>query len=791
MRTFNINFCRPLFALSGLLVLGTPAVAAEKLADRLAQLETTAAPAAERKALAGMVAEAIQRRRQELNERNTAAWQAVKSRADWERFLKPKLTALQTSLGQFPPPPRSLNVHVTGTVAGAGFHIDNLVLESRPGLWVSANLYKPSTPGAAMPGFVICHSQHTPKEHFELQDMGMTWARAGCLVLVMDQLGHGERRQHPFVNAGSYAKKYQVSRQDYYFRYDNGIQLHLLGDSLIGWMVWDLRRGVDLLLAQKGIDPKRIILLGSVAGGGDPGAVAAALDERFACVAPFNFGVALPKPRYRYPDGEPRWNFVGSGSWESTRNLRGSAADGFLPWVIVAAAAPRHLVYAHEFAWYPQWDPVWKRLQAVYAFYNAADRLSFTFGRGDVTGKPPEATHCTHIGFVHRKMMHPDFQRWFAIAMTSEKEYHEPLPSAKLQCWTPAAKRDLKPRQLSELLGELAGTRMEQARQRRAGKSQTEQRRQLQAEWARILGDVQPHGRQQARSLGADKLENATVERLLLTVEPGIVVPTLLLLPARTADKKVRVVVAVCQAGKAALLRARAAEVAGLLEAGVAVCLPDVRATGETGWGGLRGRSSAATTLSSSQLMLGEPLVAGQLRDLRAVLAWLRTRGDVDAARPLLWGDSLAPFNAAGTDFVIPRDSDAALPQQSEPLGGLLALLAALYEDGVQAVYARGGLAGFRTVLDGHLALIPHDVVVPGVLQTGDLVDIVAALAPCSARLEAMVDGRNRRLGAQPLAEIFQQAVTAYRASSAAEALTIAEEASSPVHWLLAQVRRR
>mgnify|MGYP003341777882 CR=1 FL=1 len=56
--------------------------------------------------------------------------------------------------------------------------------------------------------------------------------------------------------------------------------MHLAGESLIGWMAWDLMRGVDLLLAQKGIDPKRIILLGSVAGGGDPAAVVAALDER-------------------------------------------------------------------------------------------------------------------------------------------------------------------------------------------------------------------------------------------------------------------------------------------------------------------------------------------------------------------------------------------------------------------------------------------------------------------------------------------------------------------------------
>jgi len=99
----------------------------------------------------------------------------------------------------------------------------------------------------------------------------MTWARLGCLVLVMDQLGHGERRQHPFVSAQSYAGEFPVGRQDYHFRYNTGIQLHLIGDSLAldGWDVW---RGVDLLLSRHGIDPKRIVLMGSVAGGGDPAA---------------------------------------------------------------------------------------------------------------------------------------------------------------------------------------------------------------------------------------------------------------------------------------------------------------------------------------------------------------------------------------------------------------------------------------------------------------------------------------------------------------------------------------
>src|SRR5436305_15053406 len=117
------------------------------------------------------------------------------------------------------------------------------------------------------------------------------------------------------------------------------------------WMVHDLITGVDQLLAQPEIDSKRIILLGSVAGGGEPAAVTAALGERIACVVPFNIGGPQPETRYPLPeDAETSFKYAGGGSWESTRNLYRSAADGFLPWTIVGSIAPRHLIHAHEFS---------------------------------------------------------------------------------------------------------------------------------------------------------------------------------------------------------------------------------------------------------------------------------------------------------------------------------------------------------------------------------------------------------------------------------------------------------
>jgi cephalosporin-C deacetylase-like acetyl esterase len=768
---------------------GSPATK-DGLAAALRRLDgrvLTAGPA-QATQLRQMLGDDVRARLRAANRRETEAWQKVKSRADWERFRDVRLQALRRSLGQFPPVPKDLKVHVTRTYKGKGYRVENLVFESRLGLLVTANLYAPDKPSRSMPGILICHSHHNPKTQGELQDMGSSWARFGCLVLVMDQLGHGERRAHPFQDAGSYPRPFRVGRQDYYFRYNTGMQLHVIGDSLIGWMVWDLSRGVDLLLARPGVDKDRIILLGAVAGGGDPAAVTASLDARICAVVPFNFGGPQPETAYPLPaDAETAFNYAGNGSWESTRNLRLSARDGFLPWVIVGAAAPRRLIYAHEFAWDSGRDPVWQRLGKIYDFYHAPDRLASVHGRGRVTGRPPEATHCNNIGPVHRRGMYPALNKWFALGASPEKEYRPRLKAQELLSVT--ADSPVKLRPVYELAAALGEQRVRAARQQLAKLPPPKRLKQMQNDWAALLGDVEPKAAPTVTSEGSKKVGDFTVERLVLKVEPGIFVPALLLLPPHPPSGKMPVVVAFAQHGKQAFLKERAEGIAGLLQGGAAVCLPDLRGTGETRPGDSRDRTSAVTSLSATEWMLGQTLVGSRLRDLRSVLRYLRGRPDLDASRVALWGDSFAPANAGYQRIEVPLDADN-LPAQAEPLGELLALLGALYEPDVKVIYARGGLAGYQALLHGYFCYVPHDAVVPGALTAGDLGDVAAMCAPRPVRLEGLVDGLNRKVESEALAQAFEPARKAYRGFTD-RFIVQGEEAKGArvAAWLLARLK--
>ena len=273
--------------------------------------------------------------------------------------------------------------------------------------------------------------------------------------------------------------------------------------------------------------------------------------------------------------------------------------------------------------------------------------------------------------------MYPTLKKWFGIA-EPDKDYQKRLPAEDLLCWTDDAQKTYHAHSLSALAEEKA---------KEMAANVNRDRLEMRKRWHALLGDVNA-------SPTADYTVSRPVEPAL--VEKGVRRDALgayaLIHPVNSKKgEKCPVVVAFAQDGMQALVKSRAEVVAELLENGVGVCLVELRGMASKGD---RGRSSTSTSLSATELMLGQTVIGHQLRELRELLAHLRKHEGVDGTRLALWGDSLAGANPPERLLEVPLDA-AKMPDLAEPGCCLLALLGALFEEDVRAVYGRGGLVSY------------------------------------------------------------------------------------------------
>jgi hypothetical protein len=119
-------------------------------------------------------------------------------------------------------------------------------------------------------------------------------------------------------------------------------------------------------------------------------------------------------------------------------------------------------------------------------------------------------------------------------------------------------------------------------------------------------------------------------------------------------------------------------------------------------------------------------------------------------------------------------------------MGALLALLGGEFGgDSVKAVYVRGGLVSFQSMLDGPFCYFPHDAVVPGVVPSMDINSLVYANRKHPLKMEALVDGFNRSAN--------QNALEALRIVAKGTTTVVREQPSSPAEvaaWLAAQLKK-
>ena len=279
----------------------------------------------------------------------------VASHDVWTKRLAEYRQEYLYMLGLHPLPERTpLAATITGSLNGDGYVVDMIHYQSKPGLYVTGNLYRPAKvePGQKLPAvFYVCGHAKRGRDGNKTayQSHGIWFARHGYVCLVVDTLQLGEIAA---IHHGTYS--------------ENRWWWHSRGYTSAGVECWNGVRGIDYLISRADVDPERIAVTG-ISGGGAATIWIAAADERVKVAVPVSGMADLL-------------------SYVPNRVINGHCDCMFLyntfdwPWVRIAGLiAPRPMLFAnsdndHIFPMDAN-DRVINQLERLYSLYGASDKV--------------------------------------------------------------------------------------------------------------------------------------------------------------------------------------------------------------------------------------------------------------------------------------------------------------------------------------------------------------------------------------------------------------------------------
>ncbi len=208
---------------------------------------------------------------QETAKLNGRVLAGAKTREEWEA-RRPRLRhEYFDMLGLWPLPEKTpLHPKITGTLERGAVTIEKLYFQSRPGLYVTGDLYRPKKVEGKLPAILyVCGHSHRGRDGNKTayQDQGMWFASNGYVCLIIDTLQLGEI-------AGKHHGTYNLGRWWW----------HSAGYTPAGVECWNGVRAIDYLVSRPEVDADRIGVTG-ISGGGAATVWIAAADERVKCAA--------------------------------------------------------------------------------------------------------------------------------------------------------------------------------------------------------------------------------------------------------------------------------------------------------------------------------------------------------------------------------------------------------------------------------------------------------------------------------------------------------------------------
>lgn len=564
-----------------------------------------------------------------------------------------------------------LNPRVSGALDRGDYRIEKILFESRPGFYVTANLYLPKQGRAPYPAILYPLGHESgAKAHQAWQRDLASLARRGFVCLTWDPLGQGERIQ--IYDEDLHGTKTQGSTVEHTMI---GSQCLLTGTHIAQYTIWDGMRALDYLLSRPEVDPNRVGCTGN-SGGGTHTSYLSALDDRIQVAAPSCYIT----------------------SWRRMLESIGPQdAEQVFPLFLKDGLDYPDYIYA--FGGRP-----FLMLTALRDFFPIGGaRATFaearqTLNKLDMTGRIEMFEADDGHGYTkpRREAGYRWFTRWLESAENDEPEAPVTLAtSEELQCTPTGQVKTSFPG-----AADVFSINQKLAEQLRAARNPSPE--SVKARARELTHYEQPSAPVRTVSYGQIARPACRVEKLTYESEPGISIPALLFVPLKGSARKPAVIFADAR-GKAAA----AAEAEELAGHGYIVLAPDLRGFGETQPPTDRRdyfiRNFGDYEDSMTALLIGKTMAGMRATDVAAGADLLAARADVDASH-------IAAIGRSG----------AALP----------ALFAALFDDHIATLALDGMLVSYEQVIAERMNQGVVEQIVPSALKYFDLPDLIEALAP-------------------------------------------------------------
>jgi len=610
----------------------------------------------------------------ELNARRNEKIASLKTKADAEAYVAGVRAAIA---GSFSLPERSgvPAFEITGTADAPDCRIENVIFESRPGLWVTANIYIPKNLTAPAPACLfLCGHSEDGKICDTYRTGAQTLAANGYVTLIVDPIAQGERYQ--FADAKNNYRIHNINTREHNML---GKQMWLTGEFFGTWRAHDALCGLDYLLSRPEVDTTRVAITGN-SGGGTMTTFVQALDPRFTMAAPSCYVTSWQR------------NIENELPADVEQIPPGILAAGCEMGDFILAYAPRPVLLLgqkNDFFDARGLKETYESCRKVYQLLGAEENLQFFIG--PVNHGYSVENRFAMYGFFSKHGNTPEISKESDIAA---------VPRQSLLC---TKENQITAMPGKKLVYELICDEVDRLAANRKKLSLAELKELCTGKFNMPSAMPEPYCRQlRPCDANPDNSSAFFFSRFGLDVEPGIVIPMLL-----KAEKLTSVFFHFPETDEVTLYVPHLSaerELCNMSVTGYAFGV-DVRGIGETlslncdfyGDNFFHAYGSDYH-YNSISLMFGESLLIQRMRDLLAAIAFVKARG-------------VKKIHLAGRGQ-----------------GTLVALFTALVCEDVRSVKLFDAPESYAKMVKDRITLWPHSVMVRNILKYTDLPEIYEAL---------------------------------------------------------------